>query len=550
MPNNGPISQKSDMAKRLEAVLIKCNALEGNQIAVPKDVKNRMVVLCKETEKIIKDIPDKKFQAAAKVNANSKAVGYYKKIKEGITKAYKNIKSFSYLKDFYGVLIASNGNAVRSGIKGYSDSIDKSFVKIGTIIKAVDERLEKNPKISKKSLEDSGKLEEAKDIESIKSEIYEKDKKLVEVGKIARGLQGSGLTYTDHVKVFFEDFIVYKVENYNIFIEQNNKLVPRSGVGLVQLFQDASYSFRRLKMLVAANEEDVYGNGIDATRNEAVAKMKNITTSLNALSKQIDESIIFLENLEIESSSINQKRADTVDELSKKKGKYKDDLYKINQCKDSVLYGETRIKSLGGGDRSAAGKGILAANTVRKYCNGFIARLNEALAEIRTGKEISKIISCDAKNLYEDVVKLSHNVTKFIENVNGFKGYFEKNAESEKILDQVMGAYKKLGENFDKMGKKINRSKTMDKLEDLQDKLVSELEDYNKTSSKIKRGIKKVGGVMLTIGKYALYVKGFINNMVGFSGDCVRLMGYMDIVESKIADGEKVEVKIVDLNYR
>ena len=55
---------------------------------------------------------------------------------------------------------------------------------------------------------------------------------------------------------------------------------------------------------------------------------------------------------------------------------------------------------------------------------------------------------------------------------------------------------------------------------------------------------------MLTIGKYALYVKGFINNMVGFSGDCVRLMGYMDIVESKIADGEKVEVKIVDLNYR
>ncbi len=242
MPNNGPISQKSDMAKRLEAVLIKCNALEGNQIAVPKDVKNRMVVLCKETEKIIKDIPDKKFQAAAKVNANSKAVGYYKKIKEGITKAYKNIKSFSYLKDFYGVLIASNGNAVRSGIKGYSDSIDKSFVKIGTIIKAVDERLEKNPKISKKSLEDSGKLEEAKDIESIKSEIYEKDKKLVEVGKIARGLQGSGLTYTDHVKVFFECFIGYKVENYNIFIEQNNKLVPRSGVGLVQLFQDASYS--------------------------------------------------------------------------------------------------------------------------------------------------------------------------------------------------------------------------------------------------------------------------------------------------------------------
>ena len=158
MPNNGPISQNSDMAKRLEAVLTKCNALQGNQIAVPKDVKNRMAVLCKETEKIIKDIPDKKFQAAAKVNANSKAVDYYKKIKEGITKAYKNIKSFSYLKDFYGVFKNDKDNAVRSGVKGYSDSIDKSFVKIGTIIKAVDERLEKNPKISKVALEKPGKI--------------------------------------------------------------------------------------------------------------------------------------------------------------------------------------------------------------------------------------------------------------------------------------------------------------------------------------------------------------------------------------------------------
>lgn len=547
MSNNGPIDQKSDMAKRLEAVLTKCSALQGNQIAVPKDVKNRMAALCKETEKIIKDIPDKKFQAAAKVNANSKAVDYYKKIKDGITKAYKNIKSFSYLKGFYGVLKDDKDNSVRSGVKGYSDSIDKSFVKIGTIIKAVDERLEKNPKISKKSLEDSGKLEEAKDIQSIESKIYEKDKKLVEVGKIARGLQGSGLTYTDHVKAFFKHFIEYKVENYNIFIEQDNKSFSRSGVGLVQLFQDASYSFRRLKVLVAANEEAVYGNGIDATRNEAVSKMKNITTSLNALSKKIDESIIFLENLEIESSSINQKRADTVDELNKKKGKYKEDLYKINQCKDSILYGETRIKSPGGGDRSAAGKGILAANTVRKYCNGFIARLNEALAEIRVGREISKIISCDAKNLYEDVVKLSHNVTKFIENVNGFKGYFEANAESEKILDQVMGAYKKLGENFDKMGKKISRSKTMDKLGDLQDKLVSELEDYNKTSSKIKRGIKKIGGVMLAMGKYALYVKSFVNTMVGFSSDCVRLMAYVDTLDNRLSEGEKIEIPIVQV---
>ena len=55
---------------------------------------------------------------------------------------------------------------------------------------------------------------------------------------------------------------------------------------------------------------------------------------------------------------------------------------------------------------------------------------------------------------------------------------------------------------------------------------------------------------MLAMGKYALYVKSFVNTMVGFSSDCVRLMGYMDIVESRLADDEKVEIKIVDLNYR
>lgn len=127
------------------------------------------------------------------------------------------------------------------------------------------------------------------------------------------------------------------------------------------------------------------------------------------------------------------------------------------------------------------------------------------------------------------------------------RGILKKNAESEKILDQVMGAYKKLGENFDKMGKKINRSKTMDKLEDLQDKLVSELEDYNKTSSKIKRGIKKVGGVMLALGKYALYVKSFVNTMVGFSSDCVRLMAYVDTLDNRLSEGEKIEIPIVQV---
>lgn len=548
------IKEDSSMAKRLDAVFKRCGNIKGNQIAVPKDVEDRMKVLCKETEKIIKDIPNKKFSAAAKINSNSKAVSYYNEVKEGIDKAYINIKSFYDLMKFYGI---DSEKKVKKGALKYSNSMNDCFNKIQTIIGEISSRLEKNPKIVKGIgekegqgvLKDDKKIALYKGIENIVADTHEKDNNLIRLGKIVKdlnnieNLEEKNESYENNVKAFLKYIIEYKVD-YSI-IKDNKGEPPRNGVGLVQLFKDASYSFRRLKLLVSENETEVYGNGIRNAKGYAVSRMKIITNELNKLSGEIDESITFLKNLETESSSINKKRVKIINDLNDKKKSYTKQLDKVNGFKSSLLYGETVIKTTSGNDKFAAGK-ILDANSVRKSCNGFVSLLSDFLDKIKAGEKIEKK---DIEILYSDVARISEDVVRFIRDINNFNGYYEKNEKSEAALNKVMVTYKKTGEEFDGMIKKIDYSKTKDKLESMQEKLQSELEDYNKTSSKIKRGAKKVGIILLTMGKYALYVKSFMNTLVGFSNDCVLLLSNIKRIEKQI-EGQEVEVPIINYNLR
>lgn len=535
------INENSNMAARLEAVFEKCKKIKGNQIAVPKDVIDRMKILCKNTEKIINDIPNKKFHAAVTLNANRKAVGYYKKVKKGIDKAYDNIKSFSGLKNFYGVYSNDNGNTVRRSVRKYSDSIDECFDKIGMIIEAVNNILEKNEKIKAEALK-FGKIKQFKDIESIVvKETDEKDEKLIEFGKIVKDLQGQNLKYTNYVKAFFEYFTEYQVKPYSIFLVNKGEKYQRNGVGLVQMFKDASYSFRRLKIVVAQNEEAISGSGISAERDSIVIKMKSITSELNVFSRKIDESIAFLRDLEIEGSSLNKERSNAVSELNKKKYSYEDKLSKINNHKDSILYGETIIKSKDGNNRYASNKSALAANTVRGLCNGFILNLDGVLGKIKMGKEKAEEILKSAKNLFDEVNRVSKNTVGFITSVNDFKGYFENNDRDKAILNKVQTIYNSINKDFGKMITKIDRSKQMNKIEVLQETLAKEVEDYNKTSSKIKRGAKKVFSAGATMLKYVLYVKSFITSMVGLSNESLILIQKIDNV---LGSFDKVDVTI------
>lgn len=555
------IKEDSSMAKRLDAVFKRCGNIKGNQIAVPKDVEDRMKVLCKETEKIIKDIPNKKFSAAAKINRNSKAVSYYNEVKEGIDKAYINIKSFYDLMKFYGI---DSEKKVKKGALKYSNSMNDCFNKIQTIIGEISSRLEKNPKIVKGIgekegqgvLKDDKKIALCEGIENIVADTHEKDNNLIRLGKIVEdlnnieNLEEINESYENNVKAFLKYIIEYKVD-YSIFKynkEEPRKEETRKGVGLVQLFKDASYSFRRLKLLVSENENEVYENGgIRNAKGYAVSRMKIITNELNKLSGEIDESITFLQDLETESSSINKKRVKIIKELNDKKKSYTKQLDKVNGFKSSLLYGETVIKSTNGNEKFAAGE-ILDANSVRKSCNGFVSRLSGFLDEIKAGERIENIPK-DIKILYGEVARISEDVVEFIRDINNFKGYYKKNEKSKSALNKVMVIYVKTGKEFDSMIKKIDYSKTKDKLESMQEKLQSELEDYNKTSSKIKRGAKKVGIILLTMGKYALYVKSFMNTLVGFSNDCVLLLSNIKRIEKQI-EGQEVEVPIINYNLR
>lgn len=518
------ISDKSSMATRLDKSFKDCGAIKGEQIAVPGNVLSRMDNLCSDTKKIIKDIPNKKFLAAATINANSKAVGYYNKVKEGIDRAYDNIKSFLDLKAFYGVY----GNNVRSSVKAYSRIIDEYHNKINSIILEVNNKLKSNPKIENKL---QGQIIDGLDLRSIagRKGVYEQDEKLIESGKLVENLQGSKENYEDYVEGFFDYLMKYKVESYEIKHEDKEQLIKRNDANLIQLFQDVSYSLRRLKTIVANNEEDISNsNGINTSRNSAAIKMKNVLFGLNEFEKDADEGIAFLEDLDIKNESLEKKRLKALSELNEEKEKYKSKISDIKELKSSILYGETKIKFENGNIGYASNKCVLAGNTMRETCNRFILDLNEVLGIIKKGVASDKIFKM-AKNLCSAIKLINKNAIGFIQGVNDFGGYFtEKTERNQKILSVVQSTYDGINKDLENMQKDVDNIKKSDKMAKLQEKLAREVKDYNKTSSKIIRGTKKAGVIALNITKYAFLIKTFISSMLSATSGSMLIVNKID----------------------
>lgn len=480
--------ETSAMAERLENTFKECKETKGKKIAVPKDVKTKMKELYKETEKIIKDVPNKKFAAAAKINANEKAVKYYEKLKEGIDKAFCNFKSFSSLKDFYCVYDENN---VRDEVKKYSDVMEKLGAKVENIKKETDEILGRNPKIS-------AKIGKNRIAGLNKAKIFDNVNKLIDFGKISKGVKDDkNGTYELHLEKFFEVF-------YN---------------------SDLNDKFRSTSQALSALKENITNNsgaiGIANERSLATSKMRNIFQGLNNLSDEVDKSIKFLQGLEIKSKTIDEKRKKYIKELNSSRKSYQSKLLEVNGFKSSVLYGETLINTKYGNRIFASSKNApnsLGANSLRGLCNKFIMDLNYILDDIKVGIEISDI-NKSAKSLNKLFNDLSKNITNFLNAFKNFDGYFEIDKEGKfkdedkEVLGMVQAQYTEINKKLDIIEQEINKntqSNKIKKMEKIQESLKKEIDDYNKTSSKIVRGVKKVFHIILLITKYVNYIKDMV----------------------------------------
>ena len=475
MPYMDDIGNQIDMSDKLKEIFNECNALKSDQISVPQDVRKRMKGLCKEIEKIINDVPNKKFAAAAKINANDKAVKYYEKLKEGIEKAYSNIYDFMCLKDFYCVSGEGDGKKVKIDVKKYSVSVDKFNEKIQNIVK-------------------------------------ETVKRLINMGKISEKLKDSkNAAYELHVKSFFNDLCDMK---------------------LVEKFRKTSKVLEDLKNKVDNNEREVNkdNTGIILMRNAVAGRLDEIVSSFDMFSEKIDESISFLQDLKTESTALNEERMKCIKELNAEKKNYQKNLLKMDEFKSGALYGETIIKSKYGNLDYASKKGALGANIVVTGCSESVENLEFILSEIKSGEEI-RTISEDARKLNTALKKLSGEIDRFSNDVDKFKGYYDVNSESQNALSIVQAQYYDVYKSLSNMKLDIDRKGQLDKLEKMQKKLKKEVDDYNKVSSKIIRGAKKVFNMTLTMAKYVACVKGYINSVVTFSGDCVKMIGKIEEIQ-------------------
>ena len=503
MPYMDDIGNQIDMSDKLKEIFNECNALKSDQISVPQDVRKRMKGLCKEIEKIINDVPNKKFAAAAKINANDKAVKYYEKLKEGIEKAYSNIYDFMCLKDFYCVSGEGDGKKVKIDVKKYSVSVDKFNEKIQNIVKETVKILDKNPKIK-------GKVESKKITE--KKELSSTVKRLINMGKISEKLKDSkNAAYELHVKSFFNDLCDMK---------------------LVEKFRKTSKVLEDLKNKVDNNEREVNkdNTGIILMRNAVAGRLDEIVSSFDMFSEKIDESISFLQDLKTESTALNEERMKCIKELNAEKKNYQKNLLKMDEFKSGALYGETIIKSKYGNLDYASKKGALGANIVVTGCSESVENLEFILSEIKSGEEI-RTISEDARKLNTALKKLSGEIDRFSNDVDKFKGYYDVNSESQNALSIVQAQYYDVYKSLSNMKLDIDRKGQLDKLEKMQKKLKKEVDDYNKVSSKIIRGAKKVFNMTLTMAKYVACVKGYIKSVVTFSGDCVKMIGKIEEIQ-------------------
>lgn len=504
MPYMDDIGNQIDMSDKLKEIFNECKTLKSDQISVPQDVRERMKELCKKIEKIIKDVPNKKFAAAAKVNANDKAVKYYEKLKEGIEKAYSDIYDFMCLKDFYCVSGEGDSKKVKIDVKKYSVNVDKFNEKIQNMVRETVKILDKNPKIK-------GKVESKKITE--KKELSLTVKRLINMGKISEELKNrENATYELHVGSFFNNFC-------------NSEIVEK--------FRKTSEVLGDLKNKVDNNEREVKkdNTGIILMRNAIAGRLDEIVSSFDMFSEKIDESISFLQDLKTESTALNEERIKCIKELNAEKKNYQKNLLKMDEFKSGALYGETIIKSKYGNLDYASKKGALGANVVVRSCSEFVENLEFILSEIKSGEKI-RTISDDARKLNTTLKKLSDDIDSFSNDVGKFNGYFDVNDKaSREALSIVQAQYYEVYKSLSNMKLDIDRKEQLDKLEKMQKKLKKEVDDYNKISSKIIRGAKKVLNMTLTMAKYVACVKGYINSIVTFSGDCVKIIGKIEEIQ-------------------
>ena len=493
------IKETSKMADRLSKVLVRCAKTKGDKILVPQDVKRRMKTLCSETEKIIKDMPNKKFSAAVHVHAGEKAQKYLKTLNKEMCKVYYNFNSFTVLKNFYGV---SEGN-VKSGIKKYDDKMKKYNKEFNDIYKKTYKLANENSKLL------SGKKLE------IHSSLNEEDINLLDVGCLVRDDKNlKSKTYEGHIKVFFDKFI-------NCKIGDGKK-------DLVSAFKDISIALRKLKVKVSENEVAILGDGIRRSREDACVQMRTINQNVNFIIREANKSISFLKSLPIKSSELSDERDKQVKIIEQAVSNCNSALDKVDVFKSSIVYGETTFSS----DKKsplAIGKGVdgtfLRANSLRKILNTFIKSLDDIVSDIQGGREV-EYVSDEANNLNRLYRGIEKDLSNFTEEVEGFKGYFKKDVvnnvdknknSNEETLKRIDAEYNRITQKLKQVGMTSDAKKDVDKFRSMEKKIKKEVEEYDKVSSKIKRGVKKVFNVMGTMARYTLNVTEFLKNVLFIS---------------------------------
>ena len=493
------IKETSKMADRLSKVLVRCAKTKGDKILVPQDVKRRMKTLCSETEKIIKDMPNKKFSAAVYVHASEKAQKYLKTLNKEMCKVYYNFNSFTVLKNFYGV----SGENVKSGIKKYDDKMKKYNKEFNDIYEKTYELANENSKLL------SGKKLE------IHSSLNEEDINLLDVGCLVRDDKNlKSKTYEGYIKVFFDKFI-------NCKIGDGKK-------DLVSAFKDISIALRKLKVKVSENEVAIVGDGIRRSREDACVQMRTINQNVNFIIREANKSISFLKSLPIKSSELSDERDKQVKIIEQAVSNCNSALDKVDVFKSSIVYGETTFSS----DKKsplAIGKGVdgtfLRANSLRKILNTFIKSLDDIVSDIQGGRKV-ELVSDEANNLNKLYRGIEKDLSNFTKEVEEFKGYFKKDVvnnvdknkkSNEETLKRIDAEYNRIAQKLKQVGMTLDAKKDVDKFRSMEKKIKKEVEEYDKVSSKIKRGVKKVFNVMGTMARYTLNVTEFLKNVLFIS---------------------------------
>ena len=535
MPNENEIKKTSAMAGRLEEVLENCKKIEDKDIPVPLDVRGRMKALCSETEKILKDIPNKKFSVAVHMHAGEKAEKYLGKIYEGMAKVYYNYFAFSALLNFYGM---SGGNA-KSDIKKYYDKMQKYDEEFGDIDKKVVKFLENNPTLSKNNRPSAFDVKLNKD-----------DEKLIYMGCICDEKEKANVkpkNYFNYVKKFFEKFV-----NHGINVDDAN-----GKSDLIGKFTEVSDTLRNLKEVVAKNEEaalkgNIQTNGIQTTRNNAYNLMGKISIDLKDYLKAANHCVEFLNSLYIKSPELSDERDESVNKIETAIKEYNKKLVGVREFRSSIKYGETTFNIGGGQKKLAMGKNRVVntffdAAGVRDSCNDFIKDLNYILSGIKSGQKIATICS-RTKLLNKTFDKFVESVNKFVTGAKAFKGYYNVDKIDPEDIETLENVHMKYKDIYDELTRininNINAQKQIKDLEKMEKKVKREVEKYNKVSSKIKRGVKKVFGVMGTIARYTLNVTEFLKNVLFISSNCPVLAQSLEKNDQAAAQVQYVPVPV------